>query len=354
MSTLPALLSWEDVQVRLREIFPDGIVSDRHRLVSDVATSTIFMALYINAVEGTGIWLAPKHVYRMSDVQAALISDDERSGYAVSVMKPGGRAPGTQWYQDTTRESIRDDTLREAFVVVGAVTELATVPTTSGKGRYALQPAFAALFDPKIVANDLDAAIAAWRTKHLTKGALARIAIVKAGAGGGGDHVALTFPNGETRRMKKGPSSEITKSVIEVFAPRFMVDPAVLFVSESGNKVVARDDALAKSIGLQIKADKDLPDIVLADLAPEHPLIVFVEVVATDGPINERRKAALESVASGAGFPLEHVAFVTAYLDRGRPAFKKTVGTLAWGSFAWFAGEPEHLVRLEANGSLQR
>ncbi|RWK54848.1 MAG: restriction endonuclease, partial [Mesorhizobium sp.] len=53
-------------------------------------------------------------------------------------------------------------------------------------------------------------------------------------------------------------------------------------------------------------------------------------------------------------FPLEHVAFVTAYLDRGRPAFKKTVGTLAWGSFAWFAGEPEHLVRLEANGSLQR
>jgi BsuBI/PstI restriction endonuclease domain len=71
-----------------------------------------------------------------------------------------------------------------------------------------------------------------------------------------------------------------------------------------------------------------------------------VEVVATDGPIGETRKAALLRIAEEAGFAAAHVAFVTAYLDRSAPAFKKTVDVLAWDSFAWFMSEPDHLLRL--------
>ena len=131
---------------------------------------------------------------------------------------------------------------------------------------------------------------------------------------------------------------------MEVFATTFLTDPAVVFLSESGNKVVARDDDLARSIGLTIQADKNLPDTILVDLGPAHPLLVFVEVVATDGPVSQRRKEALESLVAAAGFPAEHVAFVTAYLDRSAGSFKKTVDSLAWGSYAWFAAEPERLV----------
>ncbi len=148
--------------------------------------------------------------------------------------------------------------------------------------------------------------------------------------------------------MSPGPSTEITKAVIEVFATRFLEKPAVLSLSESGNKVVKRDDALAASIGLKIESAKTLPDTILVDLGPDHPRLVFVEVVATDGPINERRKQALQKMASDAGFPIEHLAFVTAYLDRGRGPFKKTVDTLAWGSYAWFVSEPDGLIELSA------
>jgi len=76
----------------------------------------------------------------------------------------------------------------------------------------------------------------------LNQGTLARIALIRHGAAAGGSYVLVTFPSGETRRMTPGPSTDITKAVIEVFAPRFLQSPAVLFVSESGNKVVARDD----------------------------------------------------------------------------------------------------------------
>ena len=50
--------------------------------------------------------------------------------------------------------------------------------------------------------------------------------------------------------MEPGPSSVISKSVVEEFAPRFLEEPVVIWLSESRNQVVARDDDLA-DIGRQ-------------------------------------------------------------------------------------------------------
>lgn len=52
----------------------------------------------------------------------------------------------------------------------------------------------------------------------------------------------------------------------------------------------------------------------------------------------------------GYGFPAEHLAFVTAYLDRSEPVFKRTVDALAWGTFAWFASESRRLIRFYQGG----
>lgn len=345
---MTAMLSREEVHARLQAIFPDG-APNRAYLTRMLAASTVFVALYIDAIEGGGTYLGPKHVYRMTDEQAAQVDDASRAAYSAGVLRTGAHIEGRRWYQDNTREPIRDETLREGLVAIGAVTERTDLATTSSKPRYALKAGFAALFDPALAGEALQARITAWQTEALNKGALARLAIVRRGAGVNTDQVLVTFPNGETRRMKPGPSSEITKAVVEVFAPAFLTDPAVVFLSESGNKVVARDDELARSIGLAIQADKNLPDTILVDLGPAHPLLVFVEVVATDGPISQRRKEALEELVAEAGFPAEHVAFVTAYLDRSAGPFKKTVDSLAWGSYAWFAAEPERLVEFSSS-----
>jgi hypothetical protein len=345
MSLAQPILNRAEIVLRLHAIFPEG-TPNRGYCVRELAASTVFTALYVGAIEGHDRFFGPKFVYSMSHEQAELTDEASRMAYAKAVMKGGFEATGRRWYRDNTREPIRDETLREGLVPVGAVVEKTDIATTSSKPRYALTAAFASLFDPALTDEPLATAIADWQAKTLNKGALARIALVRQGAGVATDQIIVTFPNGETRRMKHGPSSEITKAVIEVFAPRFLQQPAVLFLSESGNKVVARDEGLAKSIGLMIKADKNLPDSILVDLGPEHPLLVFVEVVATDGPINERRKEALEALVVEAEFPLQHVAYVTAYLDRSGGPFKKTVDTLAWGSYAWFMTEPEGLFTI--------
>lgn len=341
---LRPLLPREDVHARLQTIFPEG-TQNRNYITRLLAASTVFTALYVGAIEGDDRWMGPKHIYRMTTLQAEKTTDSDRLAYAKDVMKAGGFVEGDRWYQDNTREPIRDETLREGLVSIGAVIERLDVPTTSSKPRYALAADFAALFHPELKGAALEKAVADWRARNLNAGAIARIALVKRGASTSVDEILVTFPNGETQRLKPGPSSEITRAVIEVFAPRFLAEPAVLFVSESGAKVVARHDALAKAINLNIKADKNLPDVVLVDLHGTHPKLVFVEVVATDGPINERRKLALEALAQEAGFPVEHVAYVTAFLDRSKSPFKKAVDSLAWGSYAWFVAEPEGLVR---------
>ncbi len=339
------LLTRDEVRGRLLEIFPPG-TAYRSDTTNQTAAATVFVAIYIGAIVGTDVWLGPKHVYRMTEEQAAHTDGESRGAYVTAIRSPRGKIDGARWYADNTREGIRDDTLREGLVAIGAVVAKEGVPTTSSKPRYALTESFAGLFEPALTGDALIAAIKQWQAAALNKGALARLAINLQGAGRSGDKVIVTFPNGETRLMKPGPSSVITKAVIEVFASRFLADPAVLSISESANKVIARDEALAKSIGLDIQADKNLPDVILADLGPEHPLLVFVEVVASDGPVSERRKAALLDLVDKANFPVEHVAFVTAYLDRSVPAFKKNVNALAWGSYAWFASEPDGLLEL--------
>ena len=85
---------------------------------------------------------------------------------------------------------------------------------------------------------------------------------------------------------------------------------------------------------------------VLADLGPADPLIVFIEVVATDGAVTTRRREALFTLTDEAGFSRGQVAFLTAYRDREAAGFRKTVSGLAWGSFAWFVSEPDSIVIL--------
>jgi BsuBI/PstI restriction endonuclease domain/BsuBI/PstI restriction endonuclease HTH domain len=343
---LPPYVTRSVVAERLPLIFPEG-TPNRLYCTRELAASAVFTMLYIGAVEGTGHYLGPVHVYRMTEEQAAMADQDAREAYAAGVLKKKFRAPGERWYEDNTREPIRDETLRDGLVAVGAVTRREDLATTSGRPRYALKGDFAALFNPALGGEKLEKAIADFQAAHLSKSALARVSIMLAGAAGSEAGVLVTFPNKETRALAPGPSSIIARAVIEEFTARFLIKPVILWLSESGNKVVARDDKLAASIGLKIEPDKNLPDMILADLGPAEPLLVFVEVVATDGAVTDRRKEAMLELTDAAGFPRGQVAFLTAYQDRQSAGFRKTVSALAWGSFAWFQSEPTQIVILQ-------
>ncbi len=342
---LPPLLDVESIRARLQIIFPDG-TPERSKCTGLAAARTIYVMLYVGATEG-GEWLAPKFVYRMGNSQAALIGDAQRAAYLSAVKKPGTPEPPDRWYRENTRESIRDEALKNGLVPIGAVLVNPLVSTTSSKGRYVLRGDLAALFDPSLTLQAFKAAAAAWRAKYLTPNALATVKVLQVAAAGAKAKVPVMLPSGEGRVMVPGLSSVITKAVVEIFAPRFLTNPAVVWISESGRKVVEKYDKLLQLLGIQISPEKLLPDIILADTAGSELLFVFVEVVATDGPIHERRRAALLKLITDAGFKPKQAAFLTAFQSRDNAAFKKTVASLAWGSFAWCFSEPEHLIAFD-------
>jgi hypothetical protein len=342
---LPPYVLVDTIRVRLPLIFPKG-TQQRNELTNRVAARTVFAMLYTGALVGTGRVIGPKHVYGMTDDQALKTGDADRLEYAMKGGRPGWRPKGKPWYADTTRETIRDDTIRSGLVPVGAAVPAELVITTSSTPRYALLPDFAALFDPKLAGKRLARAIEKWQDAHLTRGALARVRILGAGAAAGATGVRVTFPNGETKLLGSGASSLLAKAVIEEFARRFLAKPALIWLSESGKKVTAYYDDLARDIGLRISPDKNLPDVILVDLEGRHPLLVFVELAFTGGEITPSRQEALLKIAVNGGYDPRYVAFVTAYVDRSATAFRRTVGNLAWRGFAWFEAEPDKIMVL--------
>lgn len=247
LAPLPALAT---IRERLRQVFPDG-TAQRNYFVRDLAAKTVFVLLYLGAVEGSHRWARPNQITRMTDTQAERRSDAERLAWAVASLKPQAGDVSGRWFADTTREPIRDETLRNALLTVAAVVERAGLSTTSSQPRWALAADFAALFTVPLDA--FAAAATDWRTRRLSPQALARVALAQGGlAGAGGDAVLVRFPNGEVRRLTPGPSAEITRAVVEEFAPRYLAVPGVLWISESRTQVAARDDALARRVGLNI------------------------------------------------------------------------------------------------------
>jgi hypothetical protein len=343
MIYLPPYVTSELIHERLPIIFPEG-TSNRNYCVREMAAKTIFTMLYTGAVDGNNTYIGPVHVYRMTAEQATMSEDVDRIAYGADALKKGFQPPGNRWYADNTREPIRDETLREGLVQVGAVITLTNLPTTSSKPRYALQKEFAYLFNPELVGDVFLNAVINWQEHNLSASARTRISLASRTSNPSNGRVLVTFPNGEARNLTAGPSSEISKAVIEVFAPAFMKDPVVLWLSTSDAKVTYIDDVIANQIGLKIKADKNLPDIILVDLGKVHPLLIFIEVVATDGAITDRRKAAFYDLTDAGAFKREQVAFVTAYHDRLASGFKKTIPELTWNSFAWFVSEPDKII----------
>jgi len=334
---------------RLPVIFPEG-TENRNYVIREMAARTIYVMFYTGAFEGTGHWIRPSQVTGMSDEQATMTDNASRLAWTKLSLSQKNWRPATAWYAVDSREPVRDETLRNGLVALRAVVEREGVATTSSKPTYALEAAFARLFDPELTGENLDQVIADWQESHLSKAAVSRLRLIRHGATVAADAVKVAFPNGETRNLAPGPSSAIAKAVIEVFAPRFLKHPSVLWLSESGNKVVARDEALANALGLKIDASKALPDIILVDLGADaggtDMLVVFTEVVATDGPVNRERKVALTRLAVEAGFGERHLSFLTAFMDRSGAPFKKSISELAWGSYAWCASEPEHIIEL--------
>ena len=341
---LPPLVGVDEVQHRLEAIFPKSF-PDRSLLVGKMAARVVFVFLYGGFLEGLDRQLRPSVIYFFTAEQARRTTQAARSEWLSIAFRRGVRPRGKSWYADTSRESIRDDLIRNRLVSMGIVGRKAGVPKNASTPIYFLRRPFANLFNPTCEGPTLHAAIDAWRAQHLAPATLQRMALRAQGVLARDSDVIITMPDRTSIRISAGPSTPILKALIEDYAPRWLERPAVLWISASDRQTYPRFVELAASVSLHLDPQELLPDLILADLG-QNLRFVFCEVVANDGPVDEYRKVALLELARRSGIDARNVRFVTAYLDRESAALRKTFHRTAHNSDLWFSTEPELLVRL--------
>ena len=348
MMRLPKLPQLTEVAARLALIFPDTF-PDRSILVGEMAARFVFVSLYGGFIDGSGRYLRPSTVINFSMEQAALVSDEERQAWMASCQAPGFEPLGKPWYAPNSRETLRDDLIRNRAIPMGLVRKREGVAVTSPAPIYSLSAPFAALLNPDLAGDELNEAIVAWQDRYLDKMTLKRAALLASGVKAKAGAVIINLPMADkTLRLGSGEAAAITKAVCEDMAVRMFVHPVVIHVSHSDKKMFNELAGEAAAIGLSIDLSAELPDIVIVDIGSEHGLtLCFVEVVHSDGPITELRRQALLKIAADAGIDPEHVQMVTAFDDRSSPAFRKRFSELARDSAVWFRTEPQLLLRLD-------
>ncbi|KAF5044275.1 BsuBI/PstI restriction endonuclease domain protein [anaerobic digester metagenome] len=348
ITELPQII---EIQNRLKEIFPREIDVNGY-ITREMGAKSIYTMLYGFCVDGDN-WIRPATITCMTDEQASIQDMDSRKQWLeINQGKNAPRDIPGRWYKPNTREPIRDETLRE-MVRLNAVIERTGLATTSPLPRYSLQGKFAALFNPSLQGEDLTAKIKEWQKEFLSAPALARIALSKRLVSSKSDGVLVRLPNGETRKLASGPSSELTKAVVEQFTKNFTKDPAVILMSESAKKLLLKDDDICRAIGFNVDVSNVLPDLIIAELGEEKPIIIFIECVASDGAINDRRKQELIKMANAANYNESDCAYVTVFIDRADSVSRKLVPSVAWGTFIWYASEPDEIMFLR-KGNTQK
>ncbi len=261
----PALIGVDEVQRRLSRVFPESF-PDRALHVGKMAARVVFVFLYGGFLEGSNRQLRPSTIYLFTAEQARRTTLSARAAWLAVAFRPGFRPAGQRWYADNSRESIRDDLIRNRLVSMGLVGRKAGVPTTSSAPVYFLRATFAALFDPVLDEQALQDAIETWREAHLSSTTLKRMALKARGALARQGDVLIELPDATRIRLSAGPSAPILKALIEDYAQRWLRRPAVLWISASDRKTQPQFVELAATVGLRFETAKFLPDLILADL----------------------------------------------------------------------------------------
>jgi type II restriction enzyme len=94
---------------------------------------------------------------------------------------------------------------------------------------------------------------------------------------------------------------------------------------------------LLKDLGVTIDSRGKMPSLVLYH--PTRDWLLLVESATSDGPIDEER---LEDLARLFNNAKPGLVYVTAFSSRS--SMTKHPGFVAWGTHAWFADEPEHMI----------
>ena len=148
--------------------------------------------------------------------------------------------------------------------------------------------------------------------------------------------------NGIDFTFSPGKHNQLQKAIIEEFAPRFAPNTECLYVGDTIQKDLVKNEDRLKELGFTITLHDKMPDVVL--YRADKDWIYFIEAVTSVGPMDPKRIQEITEMTDGvkAG-----KIFVTAFLDF--KTYKKFSEKLAWETEIWLAEMPDHMIHMNGD-----
>lgn len=148
--------------------------------------------------------------------------------------------------------------------------------------------------------------------------------------------------NGSEFTFSPGKHNELQKAIIEEFAPRFAPNSECLYVGDTIEKDLVKNEDKLRELGFSITLHDKMPDVVL--YSKEKNWLYFVESVTSVGPMEPKRIKEIEEMTVDVS---AEKIYVTAFLDF--KTFKKFSESLAWETEVWIADMPNHMIHLNGD-----
>ncbi len=148
--------------------------------------------------------------------------------------------------------------------------------------------------------------------------------------------------NGNDFEFSTGKHNELQKAIIEEFAPRFAPDSIVLYVGDTKNKDLYKDEDLLSKLNIAMGKHEKLPDVILYQ--KDKKWVYFVEAVTSVGPISPKRIVEINEMTSECKLGK---IYVTTFIDM--KTFKKFAEDLAWETEVWLSEMPDHMIHLNGD-----
>lgn len=148
--------------------------------------------------------------------------------------------------------------------------------------------------------------------------------------------------NGNELTFSPGKHNELQKLIIEEFAPRFAENAICLYVGDTIQKDLVRNEPMLSKLGFKMTLHDKLPDVIL--YVEDKNWLYFIEAVTSVGPMSPKRIKELESMTSEV---TAGKIYVTAFLDF--KTFKSFSEALAWETEVWIADLPDHMIHLNGD-----
>jgi hypothetical protein len=135
---------------------------------------------------------------------------------------------------------------------------------------------------------------------------------------------------------------DVMRRVLADFRARFAPNGRVVWVSESKTEPAHRSEEWLQGLRLSTAAVHELPNVVIRDAMRRR--LWLVDVARLGRQMTGRRRDMLKRI-----LPRSPAALLLVTAFENREQMRQLVSNDPWGTIAWFASEPDHLVHFDDN-----